>query len=151
MAIRDSGYIAPEDGQPGIEKTKSDVYAFGVLLLELLTGRRPLDMYVWWWSSHCIRFRLRFLRACVDLFCASHHSSTPREENSLVRWASSRLHDLQYLELMVDLGIRGTIKSRALSRVADIISRCLQVLSSSRFKLRDILQFCQGNPNIGFS
>lgn len=44
MAIRDSGYIAPEDGQPGIEKTKNDIYAFGVLLLELLTGRRPLDM-----------------------------------------------------------------------------------------------------------
>lgn len=46
MAISDSGYIAPEHVQPGSGNSKADVYAFGVLLLELLTGRKPFDKYI---------------------------------------------------------------------------------------------------------
>ncbi|CAH1416646.1 unnamed protein product [Lactuca virosa] len=38
------GYIPPEYGQASVASYKGDVYSFGVVLLELLTGKRPMDM-----------------------------------------------------------------------------------------------------------
>ncbi|CAL9078386.1 unnamed protein product [Musa textilis] len=37
------GYLAPEYFMHGIVDEKTDVFAFGVLLLEIVTGRRPAD------------------------------------------------------------------------------------------------------------
>uniref|UniRef100_A0A0A9D346 non-specific serine/threonine protein kinase n=1 Tax=Arundo donax TaxID=35708 RepID=A0A0A9D346_ARUDO len=38
------GYIPPEYSQSVIATTKGDVFSFGVVLLELLTGKRPVDV-----------------------------------------------------------------------------------------------------------
>ena len=39
-----ASYVAPEYAMTGHLVVQSDVYSFGVILLELLTGRRPVDM-----------------------------------------------------------------------------------------------------------
>ncbi|KAK9664589.1 hypothetical protein RND81_14G053900 [Saponaria officinalis] len=108
MAINDSGYIAPEHGEP--TSTKSDVYAFGVILLELLTGKKPYD------------------------------SSRPQEEQSLAAWASSRLHDDGSLKDMVDPILRRAITFKALSAYADVISLCLQPEKEFRATISDIIE-----------
>jgi hypothetical protein len=92
------GYSAPEFAMSGIYTVKSDVYSFGVVMLELLTARKPLD------------------------------SSRERSEQSLVTWATPQLHDIDALAKMVDPAMDGMYPAKSLSRFADIIALCVQVI-----------------------
>ncbi|XP_020102788.1 protein STRUBBELIG-RECEPTOR FAMILY 3-like isoform X3 [Ananas comosus] len=105
-----SSYEAPELSQSGSWSEKSDIYSFGVVMLELLTGRKPYD------------------------------SSRPREEQNLVRWANSQLHDMDALAYMMDPSIQGEFPVRSLSRFADIICRCIQHAPEFRPPMSQVVQ-----------
>ncbi|XP_057421056.1 putative leucine-rich repeat receptor-like serine/threonine-protein kinase At2g24130 [Lotus japonicus] len=47
------GYIAPEYGMGKHASTEGDVYSFGVILLEMVTGRRPTDVLIH--EGSCLR------------------------------------------------------------------------------------------------
>ncbi|CAN4078408.1 unnamed protein product [Withania somnifera] len=104
------GYSAPEFTLSGIYTVKSDVYSFGVVMLELLTGRKPLD------------------------------SSRVRSEQSLVRWATPQLHDIDALSKMVDPALNGMYPAKSLSRFADIIALCVQPEPEFRPPMSEVVQ-----------
>lgn len=104
------GYSAPEFALSGIYTVKSDVYSFGVVMLELLTGRKPLD------------------------------SSRVRSEQSLVRWATPQLHDIDALAKMVDPKLNGMYPAKSLSRFADIIALCVQPEPEFRPPMSEVVQ-----------
>ncbi|KAK4769900.1 hypothetical protein SAY87_030432 [Trapa incisa] len=89
---------------------KSDVFSFGVIMLELLTGRKSYD------------------------------SARRRGEQFLVRWAVPQLHDIDALSEMVDPSIRGEYTAKSLSQFADIISRCVQSEPEFRPPMSEVVQ-----------
>ncbi|KAI4312145.1 hypothetical protein MLD38_036988 [Melastoma candidum] len=109
------GQLAPDgygapETESGTYTSQSDVYSFGVVMLELLTGRKSLDR------------------------------NRPRGEQFLVRWAASRLHDIEALSSMVDPSLGGVYPTKSLSRFADIISRCIQREPEFRPPMSEIVQ-----------
>ncbi|CAN6552711.1 unnamed protein product [Malus baccata var. baccata] len=104
------GYSAPEFALSGLYTVKSDVYSFGVVMLELLTGRKPLD------------------------------SSRSRSEQSLVRWATPQLHDIDALAKMVDPALNGMYPAKSLSRFADVIALCVQPEPEFRPPMSEVVQ-----------
>ncbi|KAK2353400.1 STRUBBELIG-receptor family [Trifolium repens] len=105
-----SGYDAPEVGLSGQYTLKSDVYSFGVVMLELLSGRKPFD------------------------------SSRSRFEQSLVRWATPQLHDIDALAKMVDPALEGLYPVKSLSRFADVIALCVQPEPEFRPPMSEVVQ-----------
>ncbi|XP_039041132.1 protein STRUBBELIG-RECEPTOR FAMILY 6-like isoform X2 [Hibiscus syriacus] len=105
-----SGYSAPEVKMSGQYSLKSDVYSFGVVMLELLTGRKPFD------------------------------STRPRLEQSLVRWATPQLHDIDALSKMVDPALEGLYPVKSLSRFADVIALCVQPEPEFRPPMSEVVE-----------
>ncbi|XP_019458740.1 PREDICTED: probable receptor-like protein kinase At1g80640 [Lupinus angustifolius] len=103
------GYVAPEYISHGKLTDKSDVYAFGVVLLELLTGRKPME------------------------------NMSSNEYQSLISWAMPQLTDRSKLPSILDPVIRNTMDLKHLYQVAAVAVLCVQPEPSYRPLITDVL------------
>ncbi|PSS20804.1 Receptor-like serine/threonine-protein kinase [Actinidia chinensis var. chinensis] len=104
------GYVAPEYAMTGHLLVKSDVYSYGVVLLELLTGRKPVDM-----------------------------SQPPGQEN-LVAWARPLLTSKEGLESIIDPSLGPDFPFDSIAKVAAIASMCVQPEVSHRPFMGEVVQ-----------
>ncbi|CAL0335196.1 unnamed protein product [Lupinus luteus] len=104
------GYLAPEYAMTGHLLVKSDVYSYGVVLLELLTGRKPVDL-----------------------------SQPPGQEN-LVTWARPLLASKEGLDMIIDPFVKDNISDDTLVKVAAIASMCVQPEVSQRPFMGEVVQ-----------
>lgn len=105
----------------GLLTPKSNVWSFGIVLLELLTGRKNLD------SRH------------------------PKEERNLVKWSRPFLVDDCRLSLVIDPRLKGRFPAKAARTVADIALRCLQKDSSERPTMRNIVESLKSIQDMKYS
>lgn len=104
------GYVAPEYAMTGHLLVKSDVYSYGVVLLELLTGRKPVDM------------------------------SQPQGQENLVTWARPLLTSREGIEQLADPSLGGTYNFENMAKVSAIASMCVHPEVTQRPFMGEVVQ-----------
>ncbi|KAK8554458.1 hypothetical protein V6N13_093450 [Hibiscus sabdariffa] len=118
-------YIAPEYGGGGLISEKCDVYSFGVLVLVIISGRRPLQVT----ASPMSEF----------------------ERGNLISWAKQLACNGRLLEL-VDPCLHSLDKDQALLFIT-IALLCLQRTPSKRPTMKEIVEMLSGEaepPHLPF-
>lgn len=106
-------YVAPEYGGSGILSEKSDIYSFGVLMLVILSGRRPIQV-----TAAPMR---EFERA------------------NLISWARSLSQCGKLLDLM-DVGLHGEYDREEAVLCITLALLCLQRVPSTRPHISEIVK-----------
>ncbi|XP_057504113.1 probable serine/threonine-protein kinase PBL15 [Actinidia eriantha] len=104
------GYAAPEYVSTGHLTTKSDIYSFGVVLLELLTGRRTMD------------------------------KTRPKSEQHLVDWAKPYLTSSRRLRCIVDPRLAGQYSVKGAKEMALLALQCVSFNPKNRPRMPAIIE-----------
>ncbi|XP_010253728.1 PREDICTED: receptor-like serine/threonine-protein kinase NCRK [Nelumbo nucifera] len=105
------GYFAPEYAIVGRASLKSDVFSFGVVLLELISGRQPIQKF------------------------------PNKGEESLVIWAMPRLQDSKRVILeLPDPHLKGNFPEEEMQIMAYLAKECLLMDPDSRPTMSEVVQ-----------
>ncbi|CAI0419146.1 unnamed protein product [Linum tenue] len=108
------GYAAPEYISTGHLTTMSDVFSFGVVLLELLTGRRSVD------------------------------KNLPPREQVLIKWARPFLKDTQRLDQIMDPRLEGQYSIEGAKKAAALAHQCLSHQAKCRPTMTKVVKTLEG-------
>lgn len=103
------GYAAPEYVATGHLYVKSDVYGFGVVLVEMLTGLRALD------------------------------TSRPTGQQTLADWIKPHLYDRRKLKHTMDSRLEGRYPSKAAVQIAQLALTCLAPEPRNRPSMKEVV------------
>ncbi|XP_058194113.1 protein NSP-INTERACTING KINASE 3 isoform X2 [Rhododendron vialii] len=109
------GHIAPEYLSTGQSSEKTDVFGFGILLLELITGQKALD----------------FGRAA-------------NQKGVMLDWVK-KLHQEGKLNLLADKDLKGNFDRLELEEMVQVALLCTQFNPSHRPKMSEILRMLEGD------
>uniref|UniRef100_A0A0E0LFN5 Protein kinase domain-containing protein n=2 Tax=Oryza punctata TaxID=4537 RepID=A0A0E0LFN5_ORYPU len=104
------GYAAPDYIETGHLTIKSDVWSFGVVLYEILTGRRSLER------------------------------SRPAEEQKLLGWVRHHPPESQSFRSIMDPRLGGRYPAAAARQVARLADRCLVKNPKERPAMREVVE-----------
>ncbi|XP_072963802.1 probable serine/threonine-protein kinase PBL15 [Typha angustifolia] len=108
------GYAAPEYVMTGHLTTRSDVYSYGVVMLELLTGRRAMD------------------------------KSRGKSEEKLVHWARPYLTSSRKLRCIMDPKLQGQYSVKGAREFASLALQCLSPNPRDRPRMPAVVETLEG-------
>ncbi|KAM7507278.1 hypothetical protein LguiA_017731 [Lonicera macranthoides] len=90
----DNGYTSPEYAMEGTFSIKSDVFSFGVLVLEIVSGRRNASFYHLDWLFNLIGYVLRTIHVGL-LYVQDNATDRPTMSNVVSVLSNERPYQLQ--------------------------------------------------------
>ncbi|XP_078173885.1 serine/threonine-protein kinase PCRK1-like isoform X1 [Carex rostrata] len=107
------GYAAPEYLHTGRLATKSDVWSYGVVLYELITGRKPMDR------------------------------NRPKGEQGLLEWIKPYISDVKKFPVIVDPRLEVDPYLKSIMKLGSVANKCLVRHPRSRPKMSEVLEMVQ--------
>ncbi|KAF5751975.1 hypothetical protein HS088_TW02G00994 [Tripterygium wilfordii] len=109
------GHIAPEYLSTGQSSEKTDVFGFGILLLELISGLRALEF-----------------------------GKTANQKGAMLDWVK-KIHQEKKLELLVDKDLKNNYDRIELEEMVQVALLCTQYLPSHRPKMSEVVRMLEGD------